>query len=233
MKRVLVAVAAVLIIFLTGLFLLSSGCGRKQYVSFTYSFAISPKKGEVLKDVTVYLPFPVHNGRPMTKIYESLVKDYKKYWADEFPDARTTLINTKHGPMLKVRISKIDSRGFGLEAGYSFEERYSKEPIAPRFLLNPRLNPRKLAGFKTGYLSDSYVYADFKNAEQLGLALQYKIKIFLPSLLPLDYLPEDGYESYLGWLEPPTKPGSLVKYFDNNGWIEVPVSDTGYDKEWY
>lgn len=219
------------LLVLVSMLLLMTGCGRKQHVSFSYSFAISPKKGDVLKDVTVYLPFPSNDGKPVVKIYESLMRDYKKYWAQDYPDAKTSLVKTKHGPMLKVSVPEIDERGFGLGGGYGFEEPFSKEPVAPRFPINPRLNSRKLDGYETGHLCDSYIYATFDNANDMGLALDYGISARSPSLLPLDYVPEDNYYAHVGWDSIPGNSEVLVKYFPSNGWMRIPLADLGYDKE--
>jgi len=225
LKRVYKLLGAALLILL----LLTAGCGRKQHVSIYYSFAISPKKGEVLKDVTVYLPFPTRDGEPLMEVYESLMRDYKRYRVKDYPDAKVSLAETEHGTMLKVQVPEIDKRGYGLEGGYGFKEPFTKGSVAPRFTMIPRLNQRKLKGYKTGYLCDSYVYAEFNNAEEMGLALKYRINRQSPSLLPLDYVPDDNYYAYLGWDSVPEK--GLVKYFPGNGWQKVPMVDLGYDKE--
>ncbi|MDP2210809.1 MAG: hypothetical protein Q8J63_03600 [Candidatus Aquicultor sp.] len=220
------------LLVLLAAFLLIVGCGRKQDVSFGYSFTISPTKGEVLKDVTVYLPFPTKEGKPTQEIFDALMRDYRKYAADDHPDAKISLESTKYGSMLKVSISKLDHRGFGLGGGYGYEEPYSDKQIAPHFMLNPRKNVRKLPdGF--GHVSDTYVYADFKGGEELGLALEYSISILSPALFPLDYVPEDGCTSYLGFEEPPTESGSRVKYVNRQGWSKMPLSNTNYDGESY
>ncbi|MBE0447771.1 MAG: hypothetical protein IBX64_06685 [Actinobacteria bacterium] len=211
--------------------LLVLGCGRKQQVGLHYDFAISPKKGEVLKDVTVYLPFPAKDGKPMMEIYESLMRDYKEYRVKEYPTAKVSLIKTRYGTMLKVHVPEVDKRGFGLEGGYGFEEPFSRESIAPRFPITPRLNPRNLPGYKTGYLCDSYIYAEFDNAEEMGVALTYEITSLSPSLLPLDYTPSDHYWAHLGWDRVPGNSEVLVKYYPSSGWQKVPLVDLGYDKE--
>jgi len=209
-----------------------SGCGRKQHVSFRYDFAISPKKDQVLKDVTVYLPFPTKDGKPIREIYESLMRDYNKYWADDHPNARVSLENTEYGTMLKISIPEVDQRGFGLEGGYGFEEAYTEEKIAPHYMLAPRKDVKRLSHL-IGYVADTYVYADFKGGDELGLALEYDISILSPPLFPLDYVPEDGYTAYLGFDEPPIKPGNRVKYVKRKGWTKMKLADNGYDKESY
>jgi hypothetical protein len=208
-----------------------SGCGRKQYVSFTYNFAISPPKGEVLRNVTVYLPFPASNGKPIWGIYRGLKRDYAKYRAMDYPDAELGLIKTKHGSLLKVYIPVIDQRGYGLDGAFGFEEPYSQDSMGPRFPLNPRLVPRKLADYRNGYLCDSYIYAKFQGARALGYALDYKVRAEKPSILPLDYVPQDSYSAYLGWFQPPRHAGSLVKYIKMQGWNKIPLSDIGYREE--
>ncbi|MHB8842253.1 MAG: hypothetical protein ACYC56_10815 [Candidatus Aquicultor sp.] len=213
------------ILLLLSLLLFMTGCGKKQHVSFGYSFAISPKKGEVLKNVTVYLPFPTKNGKPMMEIYRSLERHYKNYHLDDTPNLALSIADTKYGPMLKVKVPEL-KQGVGLNGGYSQEGSLKKVSAYKDFYLNPSICTQK-------QLSDrfSYIFAGFKNAKELGLALEYKISILSPSLLPLDYVPEERYETYLGWEQPPVSRGSIVKYYNSVGWAKVPISDSGFDRE--
>ncbi|MDI6716413.1 MAG: hypothetical protein QME63_05670 [Actinomycetota bacterium] len=211
--------------------LVLGGCAQAQYVNLSYSFAISPKKGEVLKDVTVYLPFPVKDGKPVIEIYSRLLKDYREYWNNNSPNLKLFPIKTRYGYMLKLFIPMIDKKGFGLEANYSFKELHSSKSAALRFQINPRLNARKLKGFETGNLCNSYIYTRFSGARELGLALTYEIKVQAPSLLPLDYIPERNYYSYLGWDRVPGNSEFLVKYYPSKGWQKIPLVDLGYRGE--
>ncbi|HCG98736.1 MAG TPA: hypothetical protein DE036_02740 [Actinobacteria bacterium] len=134
--------------------------------------------------------------------------------------------------MLKVYVPELRKRSYRLAGGYGYEEPYSDKQIAPHFMLSPRKNVRKLPdGF--GHISDTYIYADFKGGEELGLALEYSISILSPALFPLDYVPEDGCTTYVGFEEPPTKSGSRVKYVNRQGWSKMPLSNTNYDGEAY
>lgn len=220
--------AAILLLLIALVFV--NGCGKKQHVSFTYSFAISPKKGEVLKNVTIYLPFPTKNGKPMMEIYRSLERHYEKYHLDDTPGLTLSMIDTKYGPMLKVQVAKL-SQGVGLNGGYSLEGSSQTIMETKHNSLNPRANIHKLTLDRSEHQYDSRIFAEFENAKSFGLSLNYRITVLSPSLLPIDYVPEDKYEVFLGWEKPPEQQGSLVKYFDKKGWIKVPVSDLGFDKE--
>ena len=223
-------IGIVLLVLLAGLVLVA-GCGRTQDVSFSYSFTVSPKKGEVLKDVTVYLPFPTKKGKPTQEIFDALMRDYEEYRVKEFPDSKISLVDTEHGMMLRVYVPELRKQSYHLGGGYGYEEPYSEKQIAPHFMLSPRKNVRELpSGY--GHIGDTYVYADFKGGEELGLALEYSIKIMSSPLFPLDYVPEDGCITYLGFEEPPTQSGSRVKYVNRQGWSKMPLSNTSYDGAW-
>lgn len=229
-KRCLVALFLVLL-FIAGYVL--TGCGRVQYVNPAYNFAIAAKKGEVLKNVTLYLPFPTDkDGKPLMEIYKSLVKDHKNDASKRFPNSAISLINTKHGPMLKVTVPEIsDYSSFVLSGGYSFEEPFSKESNGPRFPINPRLNPRKPGKNEPEYLFDSYIYTKFDNANELELSLEYKVGEQSPSLLPLDYVPEDNYYVHLGLDHIPQESYGNFKLYKSAGWQKVLAIDIGYDNE--
>lgn len=222
------------ILLLLSLLLFMTGCGRKQSVSVGYDFSIFPKKkGEGLKNVTVYLPFPTKNGKPIMEIYRGIEKHYREYHLDDPPNAVISIADTKYGPMLKVQVPEL-KHGMGAGGGYNFDQPHSNEPVAPRFPLSPRLNCLKLPNSETGHLCESYIYVDFDsasyNAKELGLIVNYKITIFSPSLLPLDYVPQDNYGAFLGWEQPP-ETELLAKYYGSAGWIKVPLLDWGFDKE--
>ncbi len=223
-----IRIAAILLLLSSLLF--ATGCGKKQHVSFTYSFAISPKKGEVLKNVTVYLPFPTKNGKPMMEIYRSLEKHYKNYHLDDTPNLTLSMADTKYGAMLKVQVPEL-KQGVGLNGGCS-QEGFLQKPSAYRnFYLNPSLNMQKQLSDRLEHRYGSYIFAGFKNANELGLSLNYKISILSPSLLPIDYMPEDKHEVFLGWDKLPKREGSFVKYYKQQGWTKVPLYSLGFNKE--
>lgn len=223
-KRCLVALLLALI-FLTG-------CGRVQYVNPSYKLVVAAKKGEVLKNVTLHLPFPMdEDGKPLMEIYRSLLKNHKDE-SKEFPGSTISLINTKYGPMLEVTVPEIsDYSSFALSGGYSFDEPFSKESNGPRFPINPRLNPYKLKKHEPEYRFDSYIYVKFDNASELRLKLKYQIGEQSPSPLPLDYVPEDNYYVYLGWDHIPQESEGEFKLYKSVGWLKVPAIDIGYDNK--
>ncbi len=228
MPKRFISMAAILLLLSSLLF--ETGCGKKQHVSFTYSFAISPKKGEVLKNVTICLPFPTKNGKPMMEIFRSLQKHYKNYHLEDTPKLTLSIADTKYGAMLKVQVPEL-KQGVGLEGGLGFDEPSSNGSASPRFPIAPRLNPRGLKGYKAGHLCDSYIFTEFENARAIGLALTYDISSQSPSFLPLDYEPDDNYYSYIGWSVIPGGSEVLVKYFPDASWIKVPLADIGYDED--
>lgn len=189
-------------------------------VSVEYVFNIKPKEGETLKEVTVYLPFPSYRGKPMRKIFDDVKKDYEVI--EKFsPGVKWELIDTKHGPMLKVYIPELNE-SFGVDSWTTLSGIFLKTPPQDKFLLSPRENvisthKSSFGDYRNFY---TYIYSDYREGSGFILRIDYHILHKL-SLLPSQAGSGSG-GSCVGTRELPKEWRYEIE-INEKGWIKLPV----------
>ncbi|MDI6892745.1 MAG: hypothetical protein QMD08_07180 [Actinomycetota bacterium] len=157
----------IFVLMMSTLFL--SGCVRD--VTLEYSIAIIPKEGEIPKNVTVYLPFPVKNGKPCKKIFTAMKELYQSQIADDFPDVTFELISTKYGKMLKIHIPAL-TRGIGVHGeATAINTVFNKVYPQDKYILSTM--ERKVEnGEKKSYV---HIYSEFENGTGFILRSLYDV----------------------------------------------------------
>ncbi len=213
---------------------------RERSVSLEYVVGIRPKRGEIPKNVTIYLPFPRYKGKPVEKVFEAMEHQHEKYLDEEPEGMNLELVETKYGKMLKVFIPTLE-RGWGGYAdpldpkyGPCFKESASLPPPSTRYLLSPRF---EVTTNKEGdQISHTWIYLGYKEATGIVLRSQYIVKHRAQSRIggffgqhPAggDFFAFIGSDKLPDWREQPyTMPVPLE--INEKGWVKIPVAEAGY-----
>lgn len=225
------------LVILTCIFLITFGCQscirRERTVMFDYSFGIGPKEGENPKNVMVYLPFPHHEGKPFTKILKALKKRYNEYERESIPGVTLDLVETKYGIMLKIHIPLLKV-GFGIDVHSSLRESISLPPPSTRYLLNPRVNVRKVTyhqadqGPIKGLMSDTYAFVSYQDGTGLSLGADYEVVDRTPPPFPFIWMHRSGGNYSASVNQKPFQETYQRQYINEKGWIKLPVYEIGY-----
>jgi hypothetical protein len=229
-KNITPILAAILLLILP---LLLSGCCPPFYlrqVNFRYLINIEAKPGERPVDVTVMIPFPVHDGQPVEQVLQDLRDYYARYGKDDTPDVAFSIKKTPYGKMLRIHIPRLG--GVGLVADRSINSLFTNRPERDRYPLSglnliktKRVNPSDDLPY---YLRiyDAHVYVSYKNATGIIYRNRYGT----------DHQ-EPGYPTFGG-----TGGGGVIKIgtdeyvlgnalyevsLDKQGWIKLPACGTG------
>ncbi len=213
---------------------------QARSVSLEYIVNIWPKEGENPKNVTVYLPFPHHEGKPVEKVFEAMNRYYSDYYLSDYPDSKVELVSTKYGKMLKVYLPEL-GEGVGLiadpldpEYGPSFREPISLSPPSTRYVLQPRFEVRKK---NHNQVSHSWIYLDYEDATGIILRSQYIVKS--RAQMPIggffgSHPSGSNFWTYIGTDDPPRDPQEGRLYsrpaeieINEKGWIKIPVFEAG------
>ena len=215
---------------------LASGCSLtpNRHVYLNYFFAVEPLEDKQIDDLTLYLPFPNHNGKAIKKAFIDIKQNHEKYHSKQ-DHADLSIVKTKQGEMLGVYLASL-KRGMGssLEIGIS-----KKMPISEYYLwqksgnhLHPYLyNPRfeiKKKG-KQRY-AHTMIYSRCQGNTKFRLTIRYDISDRAPSPFPYIFGHEWGgdFIAFFGIKEPPNPiPGSAgvpieIKEY---GWKKIPVAE--------
>jgi len=211
--------------------LLARSCGFTiRSMTMEYIVGISPKEGETLKDVTVYLPFPIYKGKPALIIFNEIKKDYEEYDKRDFPGMTLKIEKTQYGPMLKAYIPR-------LEKGYGIGVRITKpisvfsrvSPIRD-YVLEPQFEmgkPFEVADgmhiwkVRKGY---SKIFLDYK--EGTGIIFGQKFEVSSTTHYFISLYSGATKRYIVGLDELPKGEKTTAKIsaeISKKGWIEVPI----------
>ncbi len=201
-----------------------------RHVTLDYSIGISPKEGETLRNVTVYVPFPVYKGRPIKGIYSNLKETYQKYMAGDFPDATAILVNTEHGKMLKIHIPKLD-KPFGVGGGCELTD-WTFEKTLPQYKYQFSTSEKETVDDKT--MQYVFINSDYEEGSRYLFSGKLDVNYWEGSLamfLPINIEhARGGWATLIG-----AKFDDLPHDFDwgtpyyeieinEKGWIRLPVT---------
>ncbi len=213
---------------------------RERSVSLEYIVNISPKEGEIPKDVAVYLPFPHYEGKPIKEVFKAMEHEFNEFVKDDYPEATIELVSTKYGRMVKIEIREL-KRGISFGAdpldpkyGPAFKEPASLPPPSTRYLLNPRFEVT--TNREGDQISHTWVYLDYKEATGIILGSQYTVKHRSQSRIggffgqhPAggDFFTFIGSDKLPDWREQPFDRPVFLE-ISEKGWIKTPVAEAGY-----
>lgn len=180
-----------------------------------FEIYISPSPGHTFSDVTLYLPFPNLDGKPASTI----LGDMSKSEDGKHISPTMQIISTKHGKMLKIHISKIDSTDVKLIGTNQYVTKLPVNTVDKRYSFSPLTKD-----------DHSFVFASFKGDGDLSLYIEAQAGF------DTNYLPEQE-RPYIGkrWSVAGSKPPEFYSpNYEKNivlrikqGWNEVPVWISG------
>jgi len=190
-----------------------TGCWRN--VRLVYIVHLLPKEGEVLRDVTLYLPFPAEDGKLVENVFQRMEAEYKEYVKDEIPNVTFKPIKTAYGEMVKIHIPLLRKE---LDVGgeLNFIEPPFRKHSQDRFVLNPKLKRDSGKNF-------TYIYAKYRGGSGFTLGLRYDVSYNETFLI------QAGAEkiTLVGVEKPPERLGfgPVPIEINEQGWIKLPILD--------
>ncbi len=202
---------------------------KQRDISLEYIVNISPKEGETPKNLTVYLPFPHHEGEPVERVLETMKELDEKYPKEQAGDIQ--LVDTKHGKMLKLFFPVLEN-GWGGNGCAGFDEPYRNNPppLESKYPLEPRF---EVTTNELGEpISHSWIYLDYEGGTGIALASRYWIRDRWK--MPISWhVSGRDFWVFPGTDNPPEetvqgrnigRTGNPVEVeINGNGWIKIPV----------
>ena len=175
--------AAVLLVILLGIVCFRM-CGYElRGTNIEYIVNIYPKEGEELKNVTVYLPFPMYKGKAAGEVFEGIKNEYVEFRLDKFSGVKFNITETTDGPMLKVEIPELKN-GFGATPDihktlsiFSSEDPGKEYVLSPVFELTEPQKRVKESGhtniIRTG---KTKLFIDYEGGTGIIFGLRYEVR---------------------------------------------------------
>ena|GEM_PF-1366632 len=221
---------AVLLVILLGVICFRMcGCELRG-TTIEYTVNIYPKEGEELKNVTVYLPFPIYENEAYMEMYDKTVSFHNKYTLDYFPDVRFDILKTNNGPMLKIKIPDLKS---GFDAGdrihrtlsiFSSEDPGKEYPLSPVFNLTKPEKRVKESGYTNNIRSGkTKLFIDYEGGTGIIFGLRYEVRT--RSHLWISFYSASDTMYLVGIDEVPDRDIGFGPYrleINEKGWMEVP-----------
>jgi len=222
--------SAVLFVILLGIICFRM-CGCEfRGTTIQYIVNIYPKEGEELKNVTVYLPFPVYKGKVADEVFEKIKNEYDIYRSDDVPDVKFDAIETNDGQMLKVEIPELKN-GFGMSPKihktlsiFSSEDPGKEYTLSPIFDLKEPKKRVKESGYTNNIgTGKTKLFIDYEGGTGIIFGLRYEVRtrshfwISLYSASDAMYLVgiDDVPDRDIGF-------GPYRLEINEKGWMEVP-----------
>jgi len=222
--------AAVLLVILLGIICFKMCNCELRGTTIEYTVNIYPKEGEELKNVTVYLPFPVYKGKIANEIFEGIKNEYDEFRLDKFSGVKVDIVKTSNGPMLKVEIPELKN-GFGATPNiHKTLSIFSSEDPGKEYVLSPIFDltePQKRVK-ENGYTNNirtgkTKLFIDYEGGTGIIFGLRYEVRTRSHFWISLYSASDTMY--LVGIDDVPDRDIGFGPYrleINEKGWMEVP-----------
>jgi len=222
--------AAILLVVLLGIICFKMCNCELRGTTIEYTVNIYPKEGEELKNVTVYLPFPVYKDKPYVELLNKVEDFHNKYTLDDFPNVKFDISKVDDNYMFKIEVPDLKN-GFGTGdevhktlSIFSSEDPGKEYPLSPVFDLTESKKRVKESGYTNNIRTGkTKLFIDYEGGTGIIFGLRYEVRTRSHLWISLYSASDTMY--LVGVDDVPDRDIGFGPYrleINEKGWMEVP-----------